>query len=102
MVSGARAILGPSSKAWCWSEPAPAWLHLELGQVDVSVPQLRMGQSLTVHTPNASVIVHGTAFTVQVVGTDSPITTVVVREGTVEVREGGRRSYTRATCGAPA
>ncbi len=96
MVSGARAMVGPSSKAWCWSEPTPSWLHLELGQVDVSVPHLRLGQSLTVHTPNASVIVHGTAFTVQVIGMDPPVTTVVVREGTVEVREGGSFTFVHA------
>ena len=96
MVSDARARLGSNSSAWCWSEPMPSWLHLELGQLDVSVPKLRMGQSLTVHTPNASVIVHGTAFTVQVIGADPPVTTVVVREGTVEVREGNQATFVSA------
>ncbi|MBL9022168.1 MAG: FecR domain-containing protein [Myxococcales bacterium] len=88
MVGDGRALVSPSSVVWMWSEPQPSFAHLDAGQVDVTVPKLRKGQSLTIHTPNASVIVHGTAFTVQVAPSDPVVTTVIVREGLVEVREG--------------
>lgn len=96
MINDARALLSAGSQAWCWSEPKPSFLHLEEGMVDVDVPPLRMGQTLTVHTPNASVIVHGTAFTVQVVGSSPPSTTVVVRDGIVEVKENGASTFVHA------
>lgn len=92
LVHGAKAVLGGGGAAWGWSEPEPQWLHLESGVVDVTVPKLKLGQVLTIHTDQAEVIVRGTAFTVQV-GGSPPVSTVTVREGLVEVRSYGREVW---------
>jgi hypothetical protein len=67
-------------------------LDLELGRVDVSVPKLEPGQSLCVHTPHATVTVHGTRFSVAVASDARSAlrTTVEVREGAVWVEHDGR------------
>jgi hypothetical protein len=67
-------------------------LDLELGRVDVAVPKLEPGRSLCVHTPHATVTVHGTRFSV-VVARDAGgdlRTTVGVQEGAVWVEHDGR------------
>lgn len=67
-------------------------LDLELGRVDVTVPKLEPGRSLCVHTPHATVTVHGTRFSV-VVARDAGgglRTTVGVQEGAVWVEQDGR------------
>jgi ferric-dicitrate binding protein FerR (iron transport regulator) len=61
-------------------------LLLPLGRVFLEVPKLAPGSSLSVHTPDAEVRVHGTRF--QVIRT-SKDTQVNVVEGVVEVRPEG-------------
>jgi len=73
-------------------------IELSVGRVDVSVPKLAPGRSLSVHTPNALVTVHGTRFTVTVVrSTDDAVETrVAVTEGVVAVERDGRTVDLRA------
>jgi len=67
-------------------------IELELGRVDVSVPKLAPGNKFAVHTPDTTVTVHGTRFSV-VVGEGAGHalrTTVAVTEGVVAVEHGGK------------
>jgi ferric-dicitrate binding protein FerR (iron transport regulator) len=63
---------------------------LASGKVDVQVPKLH-GGSFVVTTPHAEVVVHGTAFTVEVFEPDTRPgeTCVAVSEGSVSVRSNG-------------
>ncbi|HEX4341615.1 MAG TPA: FecR domain-containing protein [Polyangiaceae bacterium] len=67
-------------------------VQLAAGRVSVRVPKLHDGSQLVIGTPDATVTVHGTAFTVDV--SKSPTgeitTTVVVTEGRVGVDSGER------------
>jgi hypothetical protein len=67
-------------------------IELELGRVDVSVPKLAPGNKFAVHTPDTTVTVHGTRFSVVVgEGADHALrTTVAVTEGVVAVEHGGK------------
>jgi hypothetical protein len=70
-------------------------VRVSSGKVSVHVPKLPAGSKLSVATPDATVTVHGTAFTVEV--TRAPdgaaATTVVVTEGRVAVDSGGREIF---------
>lgn len=61
----------------------PESIHLALGRVFVRVPHLGPSGRFVVSTPDASVTVHGTAFTVEV---SNGATRVTVTEGEVGVR----------------
>ncbi|MBN1605904.1 MAG: FecR domain-containing protein [Polyangiaceae bacterium] len=63
-------------------------VSLNLGQLDVRVPHLTRGDAFSVVTPQATVTVHGTAFTVEVsrVPDGASRTCVRVSEGAVVVR----------------
>lgn len=63
-------------------------LALNRGKVELSVPKLKPGTSLSVATPDAVVTVHGTRFSVELVGGH---TCVRVREGIVSVARGDER-----------
>ena len=68
--------------------------HVELvaGKVDVRVPKLSDGDEVDVHTAGASVVVHGTEFSVERTAPQNPgepgVTRVAVTQGTVTVFTG--------------
>ncbi|HEX6764851.1 MAG TPA: FecR family protein, partial [Polyangiaceae bacterium] len=67
-------------------------LGLEVGRVDVSVPHLRSGATLSVRTPDARVTVRGTRFVVEVAARDArSVTSVSVLEGSVWVETRGQK-----------
>lgn len=69
-------------------------LRLGKGGVDVDLPfKLARGEHLVIETPDAEVLVVGTAFTVQVKSDESgtPVTNVKVRRGTVWVSHNGKQ-----------
>ena len=67
-------------------------LSLAIGLVRVKVPKLPSGHFFSIRTPDAVVSVHGTAFSVEVTGTDSGRvrTKVVVTDGRVSVQSAER------------
>jgi hypothetical protein len=68
-------------------------LRLGTGSVDVDLPRkLEAGKHLVIETPDAEVLVVGTAFTVEV-GSESGVraTHVSVRRGTVWIMQGGKQ-----------
>ncbi|HEY4160334.1 MAG TPA: FecR family protein, partial [Polyangiaceae bacterium] len=67
-------------------------LILDRGRIELKVPKLVAGRTLSVTTPDATVTVRGTRFAVEVTLLDShPITRVDVSEGSVWVRTGSER-----------
>lgn len=69
-------------------------IALNRGKVSLEVPPLEKGAKLSVSTPNAVVVVHGTKFSVEYTGAD---TCVRVREGIVSVQR--EASHERLTAG---
>jgi hypothetical protein len=71
---------------------------LQQGRLSVRVPHLGQGREFSVVTPSATVVVHGTAFVVEVAkasdGRDR--TCVRVTEGTVSVRHAGGEQWVSA------
>jgi hypothetical protein len=93
---GARVDLSRSSRLRLQASSSPASLResrlaLLEGKVDVHVPHLDRGSSFAVVTPQAEVTVHGTVFSVEVLGPGDELaeTCVVVSEGLVAVRSVG-------------
>jgi hypothetical protein len=68
---------------------------LERGRLLVSVPKLLPGHRLVIETPDATVTVHGTRFSVSVEGglAGRTITRVFVSEGRVEVASAGHSEF---------
>jgi hypothetical protein len=67
-------------------------LGLARGHVEISVPHLRPGATLSVRTPDARVMVRGTRFVVAVALRDArTMTSVSVLEGSVWVETGGQK-----------
>jgi hypothetical protein len=67
-------------------------LVLDRGRVDLTVPKLGLGHTLSVTTPDSTVTVRGTRFSVEVVIEEShPVTSVTVTQGSVWVRQGDAR-----------
>jgi hypothetical protein len=101
MPSRATIDLGPATDVHLRA-PEPShgeWIDLALGRVDVSVPKLDSGKSLSVRTPKATVTVHGTRFSVVVSRNDDHVETdVAVSEGAVSVEHDGQT--TQLTSGA--
>ncbi len=93
LPTGAVVAVGPSSRVQF--EPAGDAEHgrlrdrveLVAGKVEVEVPKLADGDELSVHTEGATVVVHGTKFTVERASFDGrpPATRVTVSEGKVAV-----------------
>jgi ferric-dicitrate binding protein FerR (iron transport regulator) len=72
--------------------PGTDELVLDRGRVDLTVPKLRSGHTLSVTTPDSTVTVRGTRFSVEVVIEGSRATTSVdVTQGSVWVRQGDAR-----------
>ncbi len=72
--------------------PGTDELVLDRGRVDLSVPKLHSGHTLSVTTPDSTVTVRGTRFSVEVVIEGSrAITSVEVTQGSVWVRQGDAR-----------
>ena len=87
-LAGARAVVEARAPQ---PEGGNEALILGTGRVTVRVPKLGRERSFAVETPEATVVVHGTAFSVErtLVPTAAPRTSVDVTEGTVAVRHGG-------------
>lgn len=92
---GVHVALEPSSTLLL-SDAAPAAKSSEVtlteGRIDVKVPKLGQGRQFSVLTPNATITVHGTAFTVTVRRAESQTsrTCVELREGVISVDSEGR------------
>ena len=94
-IESGRAHLDPSSELEI-VQPTAKERRLRLGKggVDVDLPfKLARGEHLVIETPDAEVLVVGTAFTVQVRSDASgaPVTNVKVRRGTVWVSHNGKQ-----------
>jgi hypothetical protein len=72
--------------------PRAERLELALGRIDVDVPKLEGGRTLSIHTPHATVTVHGTRFSVVVAASAGGAlqTTIDVSQGAVQVEHDGR------------
>jgi hypothetical protein len=93
LLSGADIALGPETHLVLPDTKDTLHLHEELrledGTIRVHVPPLPKGHSFAVRTPNATVSVHGTSFSVTVTNGGVPRgsrTQVVVTEGVVTVQ----------------
>ena len=103
LASGAEVDIDPQSRVRLTSRRAAVKgssptsergneaLILGTGRVTVRVPKLGRERSFAVETPEATVVVHGTAFSVErtLLPAGAPRTTVDVAEGSVAVRHGG-------------
>ena len=92
---GARLVLMPASTLLSATDakaPNAHRVRLTQGRVDVSVPKLGPDQSFAVETETAVVTVHGTAFSVSIVGEQQGKrhTCVELREGVIMVDSGGQ------------
>ncbi len=92
LPTGARVVVGPSSRLRFDGRRADGHVRdridLVSGRIGVSVPKLALGDEVRVHTESATVIVHGTKFSVErvAVGPGQPLRTrVTVTEGRVAV-----------------
>lgn len=83
---------GADSTADLSFTPARQHIALNRGRVELSVPKLKEGTSLSVATPDAVVTVHGTRFSVEVM---PERTCVRVHEGVVSVVRGEARERLR-------
>jgi hypothetical protein len=94
--SGARLEVLPKTQLGITASAENRGEKIELrsGQVDIAVPKLGPGHALSVHTPDTTVEVHGTKFSVAVTSVlSTPVTRVVVAEGRVLVRHGPVQLY---------
>lgn len=86
--TGVDLGFGADSTADLSFTPARQHIALNRGRVELSVPKLMKGTSLSVATPDAVVTVHGTRFSVEVMPEQ---TCVRVQEGIVSVVRGETR-----------
>lgn len=86
LPTGAVADVGASSRAIFLASSGAGGqgdlIELATGRVQVSVPKLGAGRDLRVHTAQATVVVHGTKFVVEVLPGETRVSVV---EGIVEV-----------------
>ena len=97
--SGASVQISPATRFGAHSNAGDRGEGIEvtLGRIDVHVPRLAAGLQFAVHTPAATVKVHGTRFSVSVTSTQGdPVTRVDVSEGAVSVESGGKVIELRA------
>ncbi|HMR06086.1 MAG TPA: FecR domain-containing protein [Polyangiaceae bacterium] len=88
-AGGATAkIAGSSRVSLVAATPARMAIRIDVGEVRVRVPKLAPGGSFEVLTPDTTVTVHGTEFTVRV--STAGTTSVVVHEGRVSAKSRGR------------
>jgi hypothetical protein len=91
LPTGARVAVGPSSRVRFEGRTGDGRVHdrieLAAGRVAIAVPKLKDGDEVRVHTEGATVVVHGTKFSVEHVGAggESAETRVAVTEGRVVV-----------------
>jgi hypothetical protein len=100
LVSGAKIELAPRSELGLYAlnggvDRVDERVVLVGGKIDVHVPKLGPKGRLSVGTPDATVTVHGTAFSVEVrtEGSSGPVTTVSVTEGLVSVKTDGHEIF---------
>jgi hypothetical protein len=93
LPSGARVVVGPTSRLRFDGRASDGHVRdqidLVTGRIGVTVPKLAAGDEVRVHTDGATVIVHGTKFSVErtAAAPGQPArTTVAVTEGRVAVR----------------
>ena len=93
LENGARVQVGHSTELTVSAlELGNDELVLDRGRVDLTVPKLHSGHTLSVTTPDSTVTVRGTRFSVEVVLAGSGATTnVEVTQGSVWVRQGDTR-----------
>ncbi len=93
LASGAEVNIGPSTRvALARAQIGDEQIDLSIGEVALRIPPLGAGGSFRVQTPDARVVVHGTAFVVRVsqrVSSPGTITEVRVSEGKVSVERQG-------------
>jgi FecR protein len=86
LPSGARVEVGASTRLAVPGLGGDDVVRLAKGRVALQVPKLRSPHTLSVVTPDARVVVHGTRFSVTVSGeAPSTVTSVAVEEGEVAV-----------------
>lgn len=95
LASGAEVSVAPSTRVTLASvKPGDEQLELGVGEVSVRVPPLGEHGSFRVKTPDARVVVHGTAFVVRVTKQgDGTFTEVDVSEGKVSVERDGSQLF---------
>jgi FecR protein len=95
---GARVSLAAHTRlSAVSSETQHELLQLAAGSLSIRVPKLGTGATFAVQTPDSIVTVHGTVFSVTVLGAGSLIQTcVAVSEGLVAVEHGGKRTMVGA------
>jgi ferric-dicitrate binding protein FerR (iron transport regulator) len=93
LPTGARVVVGPSSRLRFDGRHADGHIRdridLVVGRIGVTVPKLAAGDEVRVHTDGATVIVHGTKFSVErtAAAPGQPVRTrVAVTEGRVAVQ----------------
>ncbi len=93
LENGAQVKLGEGTEMTVSAlTPGSDELVLDRGRVDLTVPKLHSGHTLSVTTPDSTVTVRGTRFSVEVVIEGSrAITSVEVTQGSVWVRQGDAR-----------
>jgi len=93
LENGAQVKLGGGTEMTVSAlEPGTDELVLDRGRVDLTVPRLQSGHTLSITTPDSTVTVRGTRFSVEVVIEGSrAVTSVEVTQGSVWVREGDTR-----------
>jgi ferric-dicitrate binding protein FerR (iron transport regulator) len=92
--SGVELALGPASKARVRPNERRQSVELLRGTVSLEVPPLPPEASFSVVTPDATVTVHGTRFSVSYTAADGAVTCVQVREGKVTVARRDRATET--------
>ncbi len=88
--AGVQLTVAPDSMAGVPSAHQEQRFVLERGQLSLDVPPLPAGQLLSVVTADATVVVHGTRFSVTYDDEATPATCVRVTEGRVSVTRGDR------------
>jgi hypothetical protein len=94
-VSGTSAMLGENADLTVGGDEATQVLRLDAGSVDLHVAKVSSDHRFLVATPDSEVEVHGTKFHVSIGPADpacseDAVTHLVVTEGVVVVRHGGR------------
>jgi len=87
--AGVQLTFAPDSSASVPAVDQAQRFDLARGQLSLDVPPMPAGEALSVVTPDASVVVHGTRFSVAYDASVTPATCVRVTEGRVSVKRRG-------------